>query len=155
MLFHLLHRGVILWLQAEQLAKDFQALQQEHHRLAVTHDGEQQHSRLLQDDVTQLQVSHTYAIVMVHRPSSMLQIPSSVDENMSLDLQMYSSALEEDLGRAQAHMDLLLNGEGTLPSKQNEILKAAAKQVTPLGFACFDMKSPCALHGNMDMLSCS
>ncbi len=85
MLFHLLHRGVILWLQAEQLAKDFQALQQEHHRLAVTHDGEQQHSRLLQDDVTQLQVSHTYAIVMVHRPSSMLQIPWSVDENMSLD----------------------------------------------------------------------
>jgi len=47
---------------------------------------------------------------------------------------MYSSALEEDLGRAQAHMDLLLNGEGTLPSKQNEILKAAAKQVTPFGF---------------------
>ena len=44
---------------------------------------------------------------------------------------MYSSALEEELGKAQAHMDLLLNGEGALSSKQNEILKAAAKQVTP------------------------
>ncbi len=69
---HLLHRGITLWLQAEQLAQDFQALQQKHHRLAVTYEGEQQHSRLLQDDVTQLQVSCIYAIVMVHRPSSML-----------------------------------------------------------------------------------
>jgi len=70
-LFHLL-RGVTLWLQVEQLAKDLQALQQKHHSLAVTYEGEQQHSRLLQDDLTQLQVSHSYAIVMVPRPSSML-----------------------------------------------------------------------------------
>ena len=68
---------------------------------------------------------------------------------MFLELQTYSSALEEDLGKAQAHMDLLLNGEGTLSSKQNEILKAAAKQVTPLGVACFDTHSPCALHNNL------
>ncbi len=65
MLFHLLHRGVRLWLQAEQLARDLQALQQEHHILAVTYEGEQQQSRLLQDDVTQLQVSHTRAKAMV------------------------------------------------------------------------------------------
>ena len=54
------------------------------------------------------------------------------NSDIFLKLQTYSSALEEDLGKAQAHMDLLLNGEGTLSSKQNEILQAAAKQVTPL-----------------------
>ena len=59
-------------MQAEQLAKDMQALQQERHSLTVIYEGEQQHSRLLQDDVTQLQVSHPYAIVMVPRPNSML-----------------------------------------------------------------------------------
>jgi len=48
-------------LQAEQLARDLQALQQEHHSLGVTYEGEQQHSRLLQDNVTQLQVSISIA----------------------------------------------------------------------------------------------
>ena len=64
MQFHLL-RGVTLWLQAEQLARDLQAVQQEHHSLAVSYEGEQQHSRLLQNHVTQLQVSRTCAFAMV------------------------------------------------------------------------------------------
>lgn len=153
MLFHLL-RGVTLWLQAEQLARDFQALQHEHQRLTVTFEGEQQHSRLLQDDVSQLQVSHSYATGLCSPgsmlQSSMLQIPSRVDECMLLDLQTYSSALEEDLNKAQAHLlDLLLNGEESLSSKQNDILKAAAKQVTQLACACFDTHSPCVLYNNV------
>lgn len=69
---------------------------------------------------------------------------------MLLDLQTYSSALEEDLNKAQAHLlDLLLNGEESLSSKQNDILKAAAKQVTQLACACFDTHSPCVLYNNV------
>lgn len=43
--------------------------------------------------------------------------------------QTYISALDEDLGKAQARMDGILSADGTSTSKQNEMLKAAAKQV--------------------------
>ena len=43
--------------------------------------------------------------------------------------QTYISALDEDLGKAQARMDGILSADGASTSKQNEMLKAAAKQV--------------------------
>ena len=43
--------------------------------------------------------------------------------------QTYISALDEDLGKAQARMDGILSADGNSTSKQNEMLKAAAKQV--------------------------
>ncbi len=67
---------------------------------------------------------------------------------------MYSSALEEDLGKAQAHMDLLLNGEGAVSSKQNEILKAAAKQVTPLHILILGYTFTCTINAVIQVESC-
>ena len=53
-------------------------------------------------------------------------------------LQTYISMLDEDLGRAQARLDAILSAEGGSTSKQNELLKAAAKQVTlPQGLHLF------------------
>jgi len=45
-------------------------------------------------------------------------------------LQTYTSALDEDLGKAQARMDIILGADNSSAAKQNELLKAAAKQVT-------------------------
>ena len=44
-------------------------------------------------------------------------------------MQTYISALDEDLGKAQARMDGILSADGTSTSRQHEMLKAAAKQV--------------------------
>ncbi|KAL0052769.1 hypothetical protein WJX82_007406 [Trebouxia sp. C0006] len=44
-------------------------------------------------------------------------------------LQTYISALDEDLGKAQARMDIILGADNSSAAKQNELLKAAAKQV--------------------------
>ena len=56
---------------------------------------------------------------------------------MSAGMQTYISTLDEDLGRAQARLDGILSAEGGSATKQNELLKAAAKQVSPLrGHTC-------------------
>ena len=44
--------------------------------------------------------------------------------------QVYISALDEDLGKAQARMDVILATDGSSTTRQNELLKAAAKQVS-------------------------
>ena len=55
--------------------------------------------------------------------------------------QTYISALDEDLGKAQARMDAILSANGNSTSKQNEMLKAAAKQVclSVSLSVCYDM----------------
>lgn len=48
---------------------------------------------------------------------------------LHVPLQTYISALDEDLGKAQARMDIILGADNSSAAKQNELLKAAAKQV--------------------------
>ncbi len=59
-------------------------------------------------------------------------------------LQTYISALDEDLGKAQARMDIILGADNSSAAKQNELLKAAAKQVTPCCVSC----APFSISGN-------
>ena len=59
--------------------------------------------------------------------------------------QTYISALDEDLGKAQARMDGILSADGNSTSKQNEMLKAAAKQVCLPAFLPVCLSSVC-LH---------
>lgn len=62
------------------------------------------------------------------------------------DLQTYISALDEDLGRAQARMDIILGADNSSTAKQNEMLKAAAKQVTVLDLFTFTITNACSLE---------
>lgn len=72
--------------------------------------------------------------------------------SLHLRLQTYISALDEDLGKAQARMDTILSADGTSTSRQNDMLKAAARQVCPLVncsvFAVSNtlLPTPCCLH---------
>ena len=60
---------------------------------------------------------------------SLLIMPHSLHQADAIS-QVYISALDEDLGKAQARMDVILATDGSSTTRQNELLKAAAKQVS-------------------------
>ncbi len=74
-------------------------------------------------------------------------------------LQTYISALDEDLGKAQARMDIILGADNSSAAKQNELLKAAAKQVTPCcvscALICIDLSIVCRLLHKQAHFACN
>ncbi|KAL0035682.1 hypothetical protein WJX79_008381 [Trebouxia sp. C0005] len=103
-----------------------QQLQMETSQLSKDCDHSQKQAEQLARDFQALQHEHQRLTVTFEGEQQHSRL---LQDDVS-QLQTYSSALEEDLNKAQAHLlDLLLNGEESLSSKQNDILKAAAKQV--------------------------
>lgn len=146
-------------LQGQQVEEQLQALQQEHHRLSESHMGVEKNNGLLQEECNQLQVCRASKVLPLYQTVSVCCSLSSwqlfvqagqydlstrvLFADLLCVVQGYISVLDEDLGKAQERIGSVLAVDDHSTARQNEMLKAAANQVTD--FASLTTHTPSAV----------